>query len=81
MLRQLKTAEEIRDGVSERLHATRRVVDDGETITVPMPTRRPPGSEEGGCNWTMLTFGNGANYQAEISEAVRFFMQRWNLGN
>lgn len=80
MARETKTAEEIRDEVSRRIHEGKEVRDDGALITVPVPTPLAAGvTEPSGSNWSMEVFGNAAGYEGWVVHCVKSVQSRWDL--
>ena len=77
-LRELSTADEIREEVSRLIHEEREIKADQAKIIVPVPILAGPDSD--GCNWIMFTFrGDAVGHQNAIRAAVVDVKRRWNL--
>jgi hypothetical protein len=77
MLRKTRTASQLQDEVSRRIHRAPEVVDDGVKIRVPRPQSQEP--DAGGCNWTMKHFGNAIGFERIVDDALKAVQKEYNL--
>lgn len=75
-MRELHTAEEIRDEVDRLVNAGRKVA-----IEVPLPLRlvEPDWIEAPDCNWQMPAFSNTRGNEDAIRAAVLAVRAKWDL--
>lgn len=74
-MRELHTAEEIRDEVARLLNRGRTV-----PLEVPLPMLAERDPLEGGANWGMPRFKQQRGNEAAIGRAIVAVKQRWDLG-
>ncbi|MEX3932391.1 hypothetical protein AB4Y32_11350 [Paraburkholderia phymatum] len=77
MLRKTRTASQLQDEVSRRIHRAPEVVDDGVKISVPRPQSQEP--DASGCNWTMKHFGNAIGFERIVDDALKTVQKEYNL--
>jgi len=77
MLRKTRTASQLQDEVSRRIHRAPEVVEDGVKIRVPRPQMQEP--DASGCNWTMKHFGNAIGFERVVDEALKAVQKEYNL--
>ncbi|SEI64695.1 hypothetical protein [Paraburkholderia diazotrophica] len=77
MLRKPRTASQLQDEVSRRIHRAPEVVDDGVKISVPRPQLQKP--DASGCNWTMKHFGNAIGFERIVDDALKTVQKEYNL--
>jgi hypothetical protein len=77
MLRKTRTASQLQDEVSRRIHRAPEVVEDGVKIRVPRPHMKEP--DASGCNWTMQHFGNAIGFERTIDDALKAVQKEYNL--
>ncbi|SIT45383.1 conserved hypothetical protein [Paraburkholderia piptadeniae] len=77
MLRKTRTASQLQDEVSRRIHRAQEVVDDGVKIRVPRPQSQEP--DASGCNWTMKHFGNAIGFERIVDDALKAVQKEYNL--
>jgi hypothetical protein len=79
MLRKTRTASQLQDEVSRRIHRAPEVVEDGVKIRVPRPQMQEP--DASGCNWTMKHFGNAIGFERVVDEALKAVQKEYNLSD
>jgi hypothetical protein len=79
MLRKTRTATQLQDEVSRRIHRAPEVVEDGVKIRVPRPQLRDP--DASGCNWDMKHFGNALGFERTIETALKAVRAEYNLSD
>ncbi|MPW15556.1 hypothetical protein GCT13_01180 [Paraburkholderia sp. CNPSo 3157] len=77
MLRKTRTASQLQDEVSRRIHRAPEVVEDGVKIRVPRPQSQEP--DASGCNWTMKHFGNAIGFERIVDDALKSVQKEYNL--
>ncbi|MEI5999670.1 hypothetical protein H3V53_21410 [Paraburkholderia bengalensis] len=77
MLRKTRTASQLQDEVSRRIHRAPEVVEDGVKIRVPRPQMQE--QDASGCNWTMKHFGNAIGFERVVDEALKAVQKEYNL--
>lgn len=77
MLRKTRTASQLQDEVSRRIHRTPEVVEDGVKIRVPRPQLQQ--ADASGCNWTMKHFGNAIGFERVVDDALKTVQKEYNL--
>ena len=79
MIRKPRTASQLQDEVSRRLHRIHEIVEDGVKIRVPRPQMQEPDAT--GCNWTMKHFGNAVGYERFVKEVLAAVRAEYNLSD
>ncbi|CAB3756200.1 hypothetical protein [Paraburkholderia humisilvae] len=77
MSRKTRTASQLQDEVSRRLHRLQDIVDEGVKIRVPRPQLQEP--DASGCNWDTKHFGNMAGHERAVAEVVAMVRKEFNL--
>jgi hypothetical protein len=77
MLRKTRTASQLQDEVSRRIHRAPEVVEDGVKIRVPRPHMQEP--DASGCNWTMRHFGNAIGFERTVNDVLKAVQKEYNL--
>ena len=77
MLRKTRTASQLQDEVSRRIHRAPEVVEDGVKIRVPRPQLQEP--DASGCNWTMKHFGNAIGFERVVDDVLKAVQKEYNL--
>ena len=77
MLRKTRTASQLQDEVSRRIHRAPEVVEDGVKIRVPRPQSQEP--DASGCNWTMKHFGNAIGFERVVNDALKAVQKEYDL--
>ena len=78
MIRELKTAEEIRAELVRRVAERIRVMGGVDFSSIGYPWHRPEPAEDG-CNWYVAWFTKTHRHRAEIAAVVEELKSRWNL--
>jgi hypothetical protein len=77
MIRKSRTASQLQDEVSRRIHRLPDIVEEGVKIRVPRPQLQEPDAT--GCNWDMKHFGNLAGYARDVAAIVAAVRKEFNL--
>jgi hypothetical protein len=77
MIRKTRTASQLQDEVSRRIHRLPEIVEEGIKIRVPRPQLQPPDAT--GCNWDMKHFGNLAGHERDVAAIVAAARRDFNL--
>jgi hypothetical protein len=79
MTRKTRSASQLQEQVSRRLHGIHEIVEDGVKIHVPRPQKQTPDAT--GCNWTMKHFGNAVGYERFVDEVLTAVRAEYNLSD
>ena len=79
MARKIRTAKEIHEIVSARVHRIREVKLDKETIEIPTPSWAP--DDSAGCNWRMGFIAQATAYKTTIDAILLQAQGEFNLPN
>jgi hypothetical protein len=77
MMRKTRTASQLQDEVSRRLHQLQEIVEDGVKIRVPRPQMQEP--DKTGCNWDMKHFGNAVGHERSVATVLEAVRAEYNL--
>jgi hypothetical protein len=77
MIRKTRTASQLQDEISRRIHRLPDIVDEGVKIRVPRPRMQKPDAD--GCNWDIQHFGNLAGYERDVAAIVAAARKEFNL--
>jgi hypothetical protein len=77
MIRKTRTASQLQEEISRRIHRLPDIVDEGIKIRVPRPHVQEPDAT--GCNWDIKHFGNLAGYQRDVAAIVAAVRSEFNL--
>jgi hypothetical protein len=77
MIRKTRSASQLQDEVSRRIHRLPDILDEGVKIRVPRPQSQEP--DETGCNWDIRHFGNMAGHEREVAAIVAAMRKEFNL--
>jgi hypothetical protein len=77
MIRKSRTASQLQDEVTRRIHRLPDIVEEGVKIRVPRPQLQEPDAT--GCNWDMKHFGNLAGYARDVAAIVAAVRKEFNL--
>jgi hypothetical protein len=77
VIRKTRTASQLQDEVSRRIHRLPEIVDEGIKIRVPRPQLQEPDAT--GCNWDIKHFGNMAGHERDIAAIIAAVRKEFNL--
>jgi hypothetical protein len=77
LIRKARTASQLQDEVTRRIHRLPDIVEEGVKIRVPRPQLQEPDAT--GCNWDMKHFGNLAGYERDVAAIVAAVRKEFNL--
>jgi hypothetical protein len=77
MIRKTRTASQLQEEVSRRIHRLPDIVEEGVKIRVPRPRLQEPDAT--GCNWNIEHFGNLAGYARDVAAIVAAARSEFNL--
>jgi hypothetical protein len=77
MNRKTRTASQLQDEVSRRLHRLDEIIEEGMKIRVPRPQLQEP--DASGCNWDMKHFGNTAGHDRAVAAVLAAVREEFNL--